>query len=394
MEKELSSDLLLPEPVDKKIAVVEKVAESAGMDLDIAALELQVENLMIEYVGQLGLQAVTVMKSRLQNLPVPQGLNRYHREQWKKNLTMFERILNDNSSQANLDMFKNIKLELMSKKLNMRKNEHDTIFIKPHHKTIGHVEVKAMRDFKNNEVKKALDQLEGGKEEMLRAHGHLLDSDWSYLGIISLPNLPQNLKPTMCRNMKLCNHCADYILVGDEVNTGMKFHLDSHFSAYAEFADESVLLDQYKKIASRLLAMEHLRPPVSTVQRIAGTEKEVLAGFSGKGGRSVYINMQVKDWPQLSCQKGKSALKKLHSKTKIPQEIAYLSCQQQMQTRSRLGRRRGTWAPQLPSSFSHKTNFRCGKRKMFYSLLIIQQVGNHQMTGCQDRIRFLVEFVI
>ena len=69
MEQELSGDLLLPEPVDKKIAVVEKVAESAGMDLDIAALELQVENLMIEYVGQLGLQAVTVMKSRLQNLP-------------------------------------------------------------------------------------------------------------------------------------------------------------------------------------------------------------------------------------------------------------------------------------------------------------------------------------
>ena len=229
---------------------------------------------------------------------------------------------------------------------------------------------------------------------MSRAHGHLLDSDWSYLGIICLPNLPQNLKPTMCRNMKICNHCADYILVGDEVNTGMKSHLNSHFSAYAEFADESVLLDQYKKIASRLLAMEHLRPPVSTVQRIAGTEKEVLAGFSGKGGRSVYINMQVKDWPQLSCQKGKSALKKLHSKTKIPQEIAYLSCQQQMQTRSRLGRRRGTWAPQPPSSFSHQTNFRCGKRKMFYSLPIIQQVGNHQMTGCQDRIRFLVEFVI
>merc|ERR1711863_139647 len=119
-------------------------------------------------------------------------------------------------------MFKHVKCELMSKRLNMSKKEHDTVFIKPHHKTIGHVEVKAIATLQqSSEVKKALDQLEGGKEEMLRAHGHLLDSDWSYLGIICLPNLPQDDKPTMCRNMKICNHCDDYILVGDEVNTGM-----------------------------------------------------------------------------------------------------------------------------------------------------------------------------
>ena len=118
---------------------------------------------------------------------------------------------------------------------------------------------------------------------MLRAHGHLLDSDWSYLGIICLPNLPQADKPTMCRNMKICNHCADYILVGDEVNTGMKSILDRHFSTAGEFADESVWRDQYKKIASRILAMEHLRPSVSTVQRMAGTEREVVAAFTEDG---------------------------------------------------------------------------------------------------------------
>ena len=54
MEQELSGDLQLPEPVDKKIAVVEKVAESVGLLLDIHAIELDVENLMVEYVALQG----------------------------------------------------------------------------------------------------------------------------------------------------------------------------------------------------------------------------------------------------------------------------------------------------------------------------------------------------
>ena len=132
----------------------------------------------------------------------------------------------------------------MLKKLNKSKKEHDIIFVKPHHKTIGHVEVKAMTDLQNHEVLKALDQLEGGKEEMLRAHGHLLDPNWSYLGIICLPTLPQADKPTMCGNLKICNHCADYILVGNVVNTEMKSHLNTHFSSSTEFPDVAVLRDQ------------------------------------------------------------------------------------------------------------------------------------------------------
>ena len=93
IEQELSGDLLLPDPVDKKIAVVEKVAESVGLILDVSAIELKVNNLMVEYVGQLGTQSVFVMKSRLQNLPVPQQLNRHGKEQWRKTLAMFKQIL-------------------------------------------------------------------------------------------------------------------------------------------------------------------------------------------------------------------------------------------------------------------------------------------------------------
>ena len=126
--------------------------------------------------------------------------------------------------------------------------------------------------------------LKGGKEEMLRAHGHLLDPNWSYLGIICLPNLKQGDKPTMLRDLDICNHCADYILVGDVVNTEMKSLLDAQFTLGAEFPDEAVWRDQYKKIASRLLAMQHLRPSeVSTVARMAGTERGVVAAFAEGG---------------------------------------------------------------------------------------------------------------
>ena len=118
MEKELSGDLLLPQPVDKKIAGIEKVAESVGLDLDIATIELEVENLMIHYVGRLGSQSVLAMKSRLQNLSIPQGLNKYKRQEWPKSLAMFKKILDDNSSLTSLDLFNNIKHELMLKELN------------------------------------------------------------------------------------------------------------------------------------------------------------------------------------------------------------------------------------------------------------------------------------
>ena len=287
MEQELSGDLLLPQPVDQKVAVVEKVAESVGLDLDIGAIELEVNNLLVEFVGQCGYQSVAAMKSRLQSLTVPQGVNKFKREEWKKNLAMLLNFLN-NSSQPYLDLFNHIKHELMSKKLNKTKKEKDIIFVKPHHKTIGHIEVKAMTDLQNHEVTDALKQLEGGKEEMLRVHGHLLDPNWSYLGIICLPNLPQNLKPTMCRNQKICNHCADYLLVGDLVNTEMKSLLDAHFSLRPEFADVAVWRVQYKEIASRILAMQHLSSSqVSTVARMAGTEWGVVPAFTEGGWQTL-----------------------------------------------------------------------------------------------------------
>ena len=68
IERELANSTNPPsEPVDGKIAVLEKLAEFAGLDLDIPQIEQETENLIIEYLGQPGPQSQSVMRSRLQN---------------------------------------------------------------------------------------------------------------------------------------------------------------------------------------------------------------------------------------------------------------------------------------------------------------------------------------
>ena len=83
----------------------------------------------------------------------------------------------------------------------------------------------------------------------------------------------------MCKNMHICHYCANFILVGD-VNTEMKSLLDTLFPLGSESLDEVVWRKQYKELASRVLAMEHLGPPLSTVKRITGREKRVVGGFT------------------------------------------------------------------------------------------------------------------
>ena len=106
----------------------------------------------------------------------------------------------------------------------------------------------------------------------------MLDQEWSYLGLICLPNLPQNLKPTLCSNLNICDYCADFVLVGD-LHAPMKSLLDTSFAS--EFPDEAVWRDRYKRLTSRILAMEHMNSSnVSIVRRITGREDEVVAAFT------------------------------------------------------------------------------------------------------------------
>ena len=288
VEKCISQEISeIPDGIDKDIVVVEKVAEAVGKVIDMTSIENEVKDIMIEYVGQLGTQSVGEMRNRLQNLTVPPGLTKYQREKREKTAAMIIDILN-NSKHTDVNIFKDIKYNLISKKLSLIKKEHDIIFVKPHHKTIGQIEVKA-KDQKNGEVLKALEQLEGGRQEMLRTHGHLLDYEWSYLGVICLPNLPQNLKPPMCRRLCICNNCAEYILVGD-VRTEMKLLMEKHFMLKNTFLDEAVWRTQNKELVSRILAMEHLSLHHSTVRRITGSDSEVSASFT-KGSILLLVNL-------------------------------------------------------------------------------------------------------
>ena len=82
----------------------------------------------------------------------------------------------------------------------------------------------------------------------------------------------------MCSNLNICNYCADFLLVGD-LHAPMKSLLDSSFAS--EFQDEAVWRDQYKKLTSRILAMQHMDSSnISTVKRITGWEGEVVAAFT------------------------------------------------------------------------------------------------------------------
>ena len=273
--QQILNDDSFNDPIDKQIYTVEKVAEAVGIDLQISSIEEEARKILTEFFGNTDIKSTADMKDALDNFSPTQGLNKFKREKIKKNMKMLWEILNSEDT-MDIDMFKKLKHQEMKRKLNMNKKEHDVVFLKPHHKTIGHFEVKAMVDQQTGEVKNALNQLKGGKEEMTRAHGHVLDEDWSYLGVICLPKLKSHSKEKICKDLKICNHCAGYILAEDD---SVKTFLESCFNPESMYSDETVWRDQYKTIASRLLAFEHLTPPVTTVKRITGREFEIVSGF-------------------------------------------------------------------------------------------------------------------
>ena len=139
-----------------------------------------------------------------------------------------------------------------------------------------------MQDTQTQEVTNALKQLRGGKEEIARIHGHILDVEWTYVGVVCLPNLLPNQKRAICQDLRICNACTAYILVGNQsssLSPAMASLLNTHFSTAPLYKDGLMWL-QYKKLTSRILSMEHLTLPVSSVKRITGREEPVVAAFT------------------------------------------------------------------------------------------------------------------
>ena len=286
MKQEMLGDF--PDERDRGIKTIEKVVETVGLDLGIPKLEQETNDIMLEFFGNPRPSSIADMSLAVKSSSNPTNLNKFERKRREKNQKMLLSILS-NPNIINMDLnetlkciFKDLKLELMKKELNRHKKEHDIIFIKPKHKTIIHVEVKAMQDTHTREVTRALNQLRGGKEEMKRIHGHVLDAEWTYFGAVSLPNLQPNQKLTICQNLNICQACAQFILVGDQhgnLEPALTSLLNTHFST-APLYENTSMWRQYQKLASRMLAMEHLTLPVSSVKRITGREEPVVSAFT------------------------------------------------------------------------------------------------------------------
>ena len=137
------------------------------------------------------------------------------------------------------------------------------------------------------EVKEAINQLRGGRDEIARVHGHVLDAQWTYLGAVCLPNLPPQLKPEVVRDLKICQSCSAYLLVGDMMVGDMKAPvetlLQTAFPPGSQFTDDWSWRRQYKAVTSRLLAMDHLIQPIPEVKRITGRNEDIVPAFTAGG---------------------------------------------------------------------------------------------------------------
>ena len=69
---------------------------------------------------------------------------------------------------------------------------------------------------------------------------------------------------------------------------------------------DSLEMNLYKAIASRLLAFEHITPPVTAVKRITGREDEVVPGF--KEEADLMIDPMTASKPQLEDWKRENHL--------------------------------------------------------------------------------------
>ena len=287
LRQELSKDF--KDGQDLRIKILEKVAGAVGIDLDISNIELQAESVIKTFVGNQRPSSAAEWTEAVKNSP---NLGKYNKFEKKKTQNMLLDYLkhpnfpqNKGYNESLNYIRKEVEYGLMRRELNRHKREHDIVFIRPKPKSIIHIEVKAMQETESQEMTKALKQLQGGKEEMSRIHGHVLDDGWTYLGVVCLPNLLPNQKTKLCQDLKICDACAESVVVSDH-NGNLKSAMESALrtsnavSKERKKKEKMKAKDQYKRLTSRMLAMEHLTLPISSVKRITGQDNPVVAAFT------------------------------------------------------------------------------------------------------------------
>ena len=288
MKKLLANDPFA-DPIDRELAIAKKVAAAVCITLDLPAIVQSVKATIVEYMGQTGVQPVAHMMARvvaLENI-TPAGLSSNEKKHRAKKLKGIRDIL-DSATNRHLnaiDLSKELKLTEIRKVINSHKKEHDIVLLKPEFRTVLQTEVKAMTSKQTGEVTTALKQLLGAKEEYARVHGHVLNPDWTYVGVVALPNLPVTMKPELVRDLRICSPCSNYLLVGDMENA-MGNLLRNIFAPGGQFQDEVGLQGwrrQYQDLTWRLLAMDHLIKPIPEVERITGRTDPIGAAYTEGG---------------------------------------------------------------------------------------------------------------
>ena len=190
-------------------------------------------------------------------------------------------MITDNEKEKNpqtqLHPFNHLKLAHMRLQLNKSRKEHDILIILPKYKTVIQIEVKAVKPTTSEKVQvketqNAMNQLRSGCEELKRIHGHVLDNEWNFIGLVALPNLTTTEKENICQLKKICPSCRQYVMVGD-----MKDELSQMFNL--EFSEEKSNWEaSYTRLIERLATYIHLAPSVS-MEKITGESSKVIGGF-------------------------------------------------------------------------------------------------------------------
>jgi 2C-methyl-D-erythritol 2,4-cyclodiphosphate synthase len=202
--KELEKKTLSDE--DRNMEVVEKLFSYIGVTLDKPLLQAETKKDVLQYFGKLGPQAVVDIENTIAVQRAITDGNKWDREKRRRDMDTLQRAVDDSKASSSPNSTLDPLSPLLQAKtmafLNKMKREHDITIVRPEFKTVAQIEVKAVGKDKTKRHKivleSALKQLKGGKEELKRMHGHLLDTDWSYIGFIALTNLTSKDRDAVC----------------------------------------------------------------------------------------------------------------------------------------------------------------------------------------------------
>ena len=286
---------------DRQMEVLEKLFSYIGVTPDRSKMQGEAEKEVLQYFGSLGVQTGAAVESTIARQRVNVDGNKHDKARMRHTMNTLQKAVDDNNAKAIPDTFLNptqiLLLAKMKTELNKMKREHDITIVRPSEKTVTQIEVKAVEKEKNRRnkiVQSALKQLEGGKEELQRLHGHLLDATWSYVGLIALTNLTSKERDEMCREKNFCRNCKQFILV--DVPKELADLSTQLTMANSPCQEEQVWRPQSRLLMGRLVSLESLVPSLRTMERITGAKEGVTGAFTEKDRLNLdLLNCSVAD---------------------------------------------------------------------------------------------------